>query len=267
MPVLRARPADQERSGFGYAYSIYQVEYSRNLLFASGPAMERAFDTIVDRTRVRLDVPSLRTLFGVGQRPRYPGVDRSPRQAVVIRAHGGTSLVQGPFRAVDLKGYTKGEHVCNFEAIVHNTRALHTGRMLEKFPVITTRLAAMVDRFTTMSTRRCRLPSRRHPRPAPNRIPGRGNPSRRHRHQQAPEPGSAGRRARPGCLARRITVADLAAKVRSLTGREKRDTRPPGRRRSAETAGQTTRRQTQANPSLPRARTGCPHHRRPPRRG
>ena len=37
-----------------------------------------------------------------------------------------------------------------FEAIVHNTRALHTGRMLEKFPDITTRLAEMVDRFTTM---------------------------------------------------------------------------------------------------------------------
>ena len=64
--------AEQQRSGFGYAYSIYQVEYSRNLIFASGAVMERAFDTVVDRTRSRLDVPKLRTLFGVGQRPREP---------------------------------------------------------------------------------------------------------------------------------------------------------------------------------------------------
>ena len=52
---------EQRRSGFGYAYSIYQVEYSRNLIFASGAVMERAFDTIVDRTRARIDVPTLRT--------------------------------------------------------------------------------------------------------------------------------------------------------------------------------------------------------------
>src|SRR6266540_4193271 len=68
--------ADQQRSGFGYAYSIYQVEYSRNLIFSSGAVMERAFDAIVDRTRTRIDVPRLRTLFGVGQRPRRaPGAD------------------------------------------------------------------------------------------------------------------------------------------------------------------------------------------------
>ena len=143
--------ADQERSGFGYAYSIYQVEYSRNLLFASGRVMERAFDTIVDRTRVRLDVPRLRTLFGVGQRPRYRGEDLSPRQAVVIeRPRWNLTLFKVHFGLLTLKGYTKGEHVLRFEAIVHNTRALHTGRMLEKFPEIATRLAAMVDRFTTM---------------------------------------------------------------------------------------------------------------------
>ena len=31
------------RSGFGYAYSVYQVEYSRNLLFADGLRMQRLF--------------------------------------------------------------------------------------------------------------------------------------------------------------------------------------------------------------------------------
>jgi hypothetical protein len=145
---------EQERGGFGYAYSIYQLEYSRNLLFESGAVMERAFDTVVDRTRARLDVPKLRTLFGVGQRPRRPRAhveDLSPRQAVVIeRPQWNLTLFKVHFGLLTLKGYTKGEHVLRFEAIVHNTKTLHTGRVLEKFPAIVARLAGMVDRFTSM---------------------------------------------------------------------------------------------------------------------
>jgi hypothetical protein len=143
--------ADQERSGFGYSYSIYQVEYSRNLIFRSGAQMERLFDTVVDRTRARLDVPKLRTLFGVGQRPRNRSGDLSPRQAVVIeRPRWNLTLFKVHFGLLTLKGYTKGEHVLRFEAIVHNTKALHTGRVLDKFPAIVTRLAGMVDRFASM---------------------------------------------------------------------------------------------------------------------
>ena len=37
-----------------------------------------------------------------------------------------------------------------FEAIVHNTRTLKTGRALEKFPEITARLAGLAARFCTM---------------------------------------------------------------------------------------------------------------------
>jgi len=144
--------AEQARSGFGYGYSIYQVEYSRNLIFRSGAVMERLFDTVMDRTRTRLDVPKLRTLFGVGYRPhRRAGDDLSPRQAVVIeRPRWNLTLFKVHFGLLTLKGYTKGEHVLRFEAIVHNTRALHIGRVLEKFPAIVARLAGMVDRFTNM---------------------------------------------------------------------------------------------------------------------
>ena len=142
---------EQRRSGFRYGYSIYQLEYSRNLIFESGAVMEKAFDTVVDRTRARLDVPKLRTLFGVGQRPRYHVADLSPRQAVVIeRPKWNLTLFKVHFGLLTLKGYTKGEHVLRFEAIVHNTKALHTGRVLEKFPVIVAKLADMVDRFTSM---------------------------------------------------------------------------------------------------------------------
>ena len=37
--------AEQQASGFRYAYSVYQAEYSRNLLFACGAQMDRVFDT------------------------------------------------------------------------------------------------------------------------------------------------------------------------------------------------------------------------------
>ncbi|MGH2375902.1 MAG: hypothetical protein ACRDIC_20825 [bacterium] len=57
------------------------------------------------------------------------------------------TLFKVHFGLLTLKGYTKGEHVLGFEAIVHNTRALGCGRVLEKFPA---RLAGMADRFMSM---------------------------------------------------------------------------------------------------------------------
>jgi hypothetical protein len=142
---------EQERSGFRYSYSIYQVEHSRNLLFEVGGDMDRVFNAVVDRTRSRLDVPRLRTLFGAKQRPQRRGADLSPREAVVIETpRWDLTLFKVHFGLVTLKGYTKGEHVLRFEAIVHNARALGCGRVLEKFPEIVARLAGMVERFTTM---------------------------------------------------------------------------------------------------------------------
>src|SRR6266567_6401031 len=76
---------EQARSGFGYAYSVYQAEYRRNLLFGSGAQMDRVVNTLVARTRSRLDVPMLRTLFGAKRRPGLGGsADLSPRLAAVI---------------------------------------------------------------------------------------------------------------------------------------------------------------------------------------
>ena len=143
---------EQERTGFRYSYSIYQVEFSRNLLFEVGGDMDRIFNAVVDRTRSRLDVPKLRTLFGLKQRPQQRrSHELSPRQGIVIETpRWDLTIFKVHFGLLTLKGYTKGEHVLRFEAIVHNTRALGCGRVLEKFPEIVSRLAGMVDRFTTM---------------------------------------------------------------------------------------------------------------------
>ena len=103
--------ADQQASGFRYAYSVYQAEYSRNLIFASGARMDRVFGTIADRTRSRLDVPALRTLFGMKQRPAGT-TEPSLKLAVVIeRPAYDLTLFKVHFGLLTLKGYTKGERV------------------------------------------------------------------------------------------------------------------------------------------------------------
>ncbi len=142
--------AEQQASGFRYAYSVYQAEYSRNLIFASGARMDRVFGTVADRTRSRLDVPSLRTLSGVKKRPAGTAEPSLKLAVVIERPAYDLTLFKVHFGLLTLKGYTKGERVLRFEAIVHNTKTLKTGRGLDKFPDITARLAGMAGRFCTM---------------------------------------------------------------------------------------------------------------------
>ncbi len=76
---------EQERSGFQYAYSVYQVEYSRNLLFTAGGQMEQVFQDLVDRNRARLGLRQIRTIFGTQHRHlRARTGRRASRVAVVL---------------------------------------------------------------------------------------------------------------------------------------------------------------------------------------
>jgi hypothetical protein len=142
--------AGQARSGFRYGYSIYQAEYSRNLLFRSGGQMEDLFDRILDRTRSRLDIPTLRVLFGLKNRPHSNRAAGPPAQEIVIeKPQYGLAWFRIRFGLLQLKAYTKGEHVLRFEATVHNTKELRCRRSLDNFPEIITRLAGMAERFAT----------------------------------------------------------------------------------------------------------------------
>jgi hypothetical protein len=142
---------EQQRTGFRYGYSVYQAEYSRNLVFRVGAQMDQVFDRVVDRTRSRLDVPILRTLFGTKHRHARTGTgDLSLQLAAVIETpRYDLTLFKLHFGNLTLKAYTKGEHVLRFEAIVHNTRQLGCGRTLDHLPMIIGKLAGMVGRFTT----------------------------------------------------------------------------------------------------------------------
>jgi hypothetical protein len=101
----------QRRSGFVYGFAVYQLEYSRNLIIADGHRMQQIFDTVVDRTRSRLDVPKIRTIFGTAQRPR-----RSRRSSLIEAAIEtptyDLSVFKLHFWRLTSKAYTKANACC-----------------------------------------------------------------------------------------------------------------------------------------------------------
>lgn len=140
---------EQERTRFHYEYSIYQTEYSRNLIFRVGRQMDQVFQGMIDRTRARLDVRQLKTIFGAKARPhRNTKRNKAPRLEVVVeKPTYDLTVFKLHFGKLTLKAYTKGECVLRFEAIVHNVKDLNCGRVMAKFPYIVSRLKGMLDRF------------------------------------------------------------------------------------------------------------------------
>jgi hypothetical protein len=140
---------EQRLSGFHYQYSNYQIEYSRNLIFEVGGQMEQVFQALIDRSRVLLDLKTIKTVLGCKRRPKYRSrkkraaewevaVERPVYDLTIFKLHCG---------GLTLKIYTKGERVLRIEVIVHNTRELDCGRALDKFPEIVSRLKAVLERF------------------------------------------------------------------------------------------------------------------------
>jgi hypothetical protein len=136
---------DQDRTGFRYDYSVYQAEYSRNLLFRHGREMDRVVQCLIDRTRSALDIEVLKTLFGMKRRPQKRSrcrfqvtLERPEYDMTVFKVHGGL---------LTLKVYTKGERVLRIEAIVHNARVWRCRRELEAWPELMGRLSSMLGRF------------------------------------------------------------------------------------------------------------------------
>ena len=140
---------EQKRSRFHYQYSNYQVEYSRNLIFEIGGHMDQVFQALIDRSRVLLDLKTVRTILGYKRRPRYHkrkqksaewevAVETPTYDLTIFKLHCGK---------LTLKIYTKGERVLRIEVVVHNTRELRCGRSLEKFPEIVIEAKSILERF------------------------------------------------------------------------------------------------------------------------
>lgn len=93
--------------------------------------MEQVFGRVVDR----LNVPTLRRLFGAKQRQHCTGSSELSLQlaTVVETSRYDLTLFKVHFGNLTLNAYTKSEQVLRFEAITHNTRQLRYGRVLQKF--------------------------------------------------------------------------------------------------------------------------------------
>jgi hypothetical protein len=211
--------AEQSQAHCRYEYSVYQAEYSRNLLFSDGAVMDEVFNRVCERTRARLDVPRLKTLFGAKRRPHRDRKKPATLAAVVETPSYDLTWFKLTFGRLGLKAYTKGERVLRIEATCHNAAELGCGRVLERLPVIVGRLGEMAERFCT--TLDCAsvgfLPDGfldELPRPGvlgATRVGGVSLDSRRVRHALAAVAALA---AAP----KGFTVAELTAKARHLSG-------------------------------------------------
>ena len=140
---------EQKRSGFHYQYSNYQVEYSRNLIFEIGGHMDQVFQALIDRSRVLLDLKTVRTILGYQRRPRYHKRKKKSAEweVAVERPVYDLTIFKLHCSRLTLKIYTKGERVLRIEVVVHNTEELRCGRSLEKFPEIVVEAKSILERF------------------------------------------------------------------------------------------------------------------------
>jgi hypothetical protein len=140
--------AEQQRTRMRYDWSVYQMEYSRNILFQVGHVMEEIFQSVIDRTRRALDVRTIRTVFGRRSRPRWRGKGKPPRLEVEVeRPTYDLTVLKVHFGLLMLKIYTKGERVLRVEATVHNAKKAFPRYGLEYFDEIADSLRQMVRRF------------------------------------------------------------------------------------------------------------------------
>jgi DNA-binding transcriptional ArsR family regulator len=139
---------ERQRTGFRYEYSVYQFEYNRDLIFHQGCEMSAVLEALVDRNRVRMDVPLLKTILGQKNRPyvtknkRLTGwqvtVERPSYDFTIFKVHCGK---------LALKIYSKGERVLRTEAMARNVDALKCGRSLERLPRMVQVLKSILERF------------------------------------------------------------------------------------------------------------------------
>lgn len=140
---------EQQQSGFRYRYSIFQVEYSHNLLFRDGGQMDSFFQALLVRAWGRLNLGQVKTLFGSHARPWSPPGKAPRREAVVERPSYDLTVFKLHYGYLTLKAYTKGEHVLRFEAIADHVAALRCGRIIDRFPDMVFRLKRLLARFLT----------------------------------------------------------------------------------------------------------------------
>jgi len=141
---------EQSKSGFIYSYSVYQSEYSRNLLFTRGRYLDQVFHSVIDRTRAPLNLKIVKTIFGSKHRPLFSWKKRRPllrSEAVVERPVYDLTIFKIHFGKLTIKMYSKGERVLRIEVVVHNVKQLRCRKRIDRFPQIMVLLKGILERF------------------------------------------------------------------------------------------------------------------------
>jgi hypothetical protein len=137
----------QERSRFRYQYSCYQVEYSRNLLFASGRDMDAVYQGLIERTRGLLDVPTLRTIFGRQKRPHRDRRAAAQIELMLEHPEYDLTVFKLVFGKLALKIYDKSRRLLRVEVVANHVEELRCGRRLERLPQMLEQLERMAVEF------------------------------------------------------------------------------------------------------------------------
>jgi hypothetical protein len=123
---------EQVRSGFAYQFSVYQIEYSRNLVFHSGRRLDEYYQSLVERLWPALDVPRLKTIFGRDKRPHRKRGRTVERR--IERTEHDLTVFKLKFARLELKMYDKGARVLRVEMIARHIDGLRCGRQLARVP-------------------------------------------------------------------------------------------------------------------------------------
>lgn len=123
---------EQTRSGFAYQFSVYQVEYSRNLVFRSGRRLDEYYQALVERIWPALDVPRIKTLFGRCKRPHRKRGRTVERR--IERTDHDLTVFKLKFARLELKMYDKAARVLRVEMIARHIDDLRCGRLVVRVP-------------------------------------------------------------------------------------------------------------------------------------
>jgi hypothetical protein len=121
---------EQERSGFRYQFSVFQIEYSRNFIFKSGRELDTYYQSLIERIWPALDVPRLKTIFGRDKRPHL-NAGRGLEKRIEHAEHDLT-VFKLKFSRLELKMYDKGARVLRIEMIARHVANLRCGRLLAR---------------------------------------------------------------------------------------------------------------------------------------
>jgi hypothetical protein len=138
---------EQARTNFKYQFSVYQVEYSRNLLFQKGRQLDDVYQHIINLTRPRLDINRLKTIFGKKRRPFKQKTQASVPQVRIETPDYNMTIFKIHFGKLTVKLYDKGERTLRAEVVVHNCKELGCKRSLEFFGGMVDKLHQIMNNF------------------------------------------------------------------------------------------------------------------------